>query len=75
MSGLPAQLFPAKARRLQFSELERQTEVELACVFKRFPRKLPFPDEVPFYPYLPPHGLAPPYRVNFNLGYNPFAIN
>lgn len=69
-------IFPSKRpRKLHFSEFERQTEVELACVFRRIPRSQPYPDEVPFYPYLPSRYDSPPYRVSFNLGFNPFTIN
>lgn len=68
-----SEVLPKKYR--VFNDFDMQTEVELACVFKRIPRKRPYADEIPFYPYLPPHGHSPPYRVNFNLGYNPFAIN
>lgn len=71
-------LFPEAGRprgKRTYSEFARQTELEVACVFRRYPRSDPRPEEVPFYPYLPPFNAHSPPRVNFNLGFNPFAIN
>lgn len=62
-------------RKRRYTEFELQTEWELARIFRRIPRDDPRPDDVPYYPYLQEfyHQQMP--RVNFNLGFNPFAIN
>lgn len=59
----------------RYSQFDLDTELELACIFKRPPRWEPRPHEIPYYPYLPSKYDSPPYRVNFSLGFNPFAIN
>lgn len=52
-----------------------ETEREVAMAFRRYPRSRPFANDIPYYPYLQPYRTPSPPRVNFNLGYNPFAVN
>lgn len=64
-----AYLFPERVPRNEriYGNFDHQTESQLACAFKRYPRGRPDPHDVPHYPWLPPRSQH--FRVCFKLGW------